>query len=355
MATGVQSARRAPVDPPARTWSGYAELRRLPLFYKLLVANVGLIALLLLAVHWQLGDGSSATPMLVAAGGLTIVCATIVNGVLIRLALVPLRDLEEAADRVRAGDLDARVEVSPLADRGLGRLTSTFNDVLDRAAADRRRVGELAGRAIQAAEEERARLALTLTDHLAQNLAALLVQVRIVRSAVDVDLRAVLLARLGRDLTAAVEQVRNIAQELSTPPLDLLAPHEALEAAIKQIERETGLRIAREIRRLDSRVSRETALALYRIVQESLLNAARHSGAAQVRVHVAAAGEAIEVAIRDDGCGFDVQRVLRTPGTGLGLLGIRERAAYVGGSAEIRSEPGRGTSVVAQLPLHRVA
>jgi signal transduction histidine kinase len=90
--------------------------------------------------------------------------------------------------------------------------------------------------------------------------------------------------------------------------------------------------------------------ALYRVAQEALANAARHADARFVRITLERDRESVRLTVTDDGCGFEVGRVLEANGH-LGLHGIRERAALVGGRAEIRSRPGQGTTVTVVAPL----
>lgn len=94
-------------------------------------------------------------------------------------------------------------------------------------------------------------------------------------------------------------------------------------------------------------------LALYRMVQEALANVAKHSGATQAEVEMKTEGDSIKVLIRDRGRGFEADRE-RDSGTGLGLFGLRERAEYMGGSVDIVSGLGHGTTVMIEVPLAEV-
>ena len=90
--------------------------------------------------------------------------------------------------------------------------------------------------------------------------------------------------------------------------------------------------------------------ALYRVTQEALMNAAKHSQADLLDIHVAMSSENVTLTITDDGKGFDVAKV---SGTGLGLYSMHERLSALGGSLHIESEPGHGTTIVAECPLAR--
>ena len=99
----------------------------------------------------------------------------------------------------------------------------------------------------------------------------------------------------------------------------------------------------------DARAPIEIETACFRIVQEALSNVARHARARHVEVALTAQGVALEVTVRDDGVGFNVDRLR----TGLGLVGMAERAEFAGGRLDIESAPGAGTTVRAHFPLRR--
>ena len=98
-------------------------------------------------------------------------------------------------------------------------------------------------------------------------------------------------------------------------------------------------------------LSRESSLALFRIVQEAITNAVLHSAADTVEVTLATEGPSVVVEVVDDGCGFDLGKALAQTGQSLGLFGMHERAGYVQGELSLESGPGRGTRVRVVLPL----
>jgi signal transduction histidine kinase len=103
---------------------------------------------------------------------------------------------------------------------------------------------------------------------------------------------------------------------------------------------------------IESALSRDAELALYRIAQEALSNAVRHSGASEVRLAIGRAGDEVRLTVTDDGTGFDPEALGEARERGLGLFGMHERAAYVGGAVVVRSRPGAGTTVRARVPVH---
>ncbi|HEV2130286.1 MAG TPA: ATP-binding protein [Longimicrobiaceae bacterium] len=331
-------------------------LLRIPLFYKILIANAGIVVLgavvgTAATVEYLRAEPGHSTLWLIAALALAGVAASVlVNAGILRLALSPLRLLEETAARVQKGDLDARAPLSPISDRELERLTRTFNSMLDNLAVFRRRLRDIAARALEAEEEERKRIARELHDDTAQRLAALLLRIRIARSASDPAARDALLEELRAELGDTLEGVRRFARGLRPPALEELGLVPALEANARRLEDSAGLRVSIEADPLEGLLSPQAELALYRIVQEALSNAARHAKAERAHVRLARTGGGVTATVEDDGQGFSVTEVMAREGRGLGLFGMQERAAYLGGSVEIGSRPGAGTRVRAEIP-----
>jgi two-component system, NarL family, sensor histidine kinase UhpB len=332
-------------------------LLRVPLFYKILVANASivlgfaLIAIYLVVRVQGVGEAMGALLALAAAAAL---CSVAVNAVLIRLALEPLHLLRSTADRVQEGDLEARVPVSRLADRDMAQVMAATNIMLDRLADYRRRLREVAARALNAAEEERRRISLELHDDASQRLAAILMRLRIARSVVDADVKDVMLEEVRRELAETADGLRRYAQGLRPPALDELGLGPAIESHVRHVAESAVMPVevrTEGVRRLESP---EAELALYRIVQEAITNALRHSRARRIRVAVEQTNGVVVATVADDGLGFDADAILRAPTGehGLGLFGMRERAEYVGGRVEIRSGPGQGTMVRAAVPVH---
>lgn len=341
-------------DAPDRTELG-ARLLAVPLFYKILVANAVIVLLFSLMATWLAVQLSgTATPLLpivvVALAGAAVSVA--VNAVIIQVALEPLRLLKHTADQVQDGNLDARVPLSPLADLEMQGLTQATNAMLDRLLEYRRRLREVAARALNAAEEERRRIALELHDDASQRLAAILMRLRLARSVTDAEGRDAVLEEVRRELAETADGLRRYAQGLRPPALDELGLGPAIESHVRHVAAATPVRVASQIEGVGRLEAPEAELALYRIVQEAITNALRHAGARRVDVRVERCNGSVVATVQDDGVGFDVARLMDAPHGehGLGLFGMRERAEYVGGRVEITSEVGRGTTVRAAVP-----
>lgn len=335
---------------------------RVPLFYKILVANVVLIVVLAVVAPWVTAASVRHTPdaptyhLILEFVAVGVVVSAVVNALIIRLALKPLARLEEAAQRVQRGDLTARAPVSPLADRELIRLISAFNGMLDGMAGYRRRLREVAARALNAAEEERRRIALELHDETSQVLAALMLRLRVLRTIDDAHRRGIVIEELRRELAAAAEGTRRYARGLRPPALDELGLGAAIESHARSLAEMTGLDIDVDAGRGPrGALSPEAELALYRICQEGLSNVARHADADHAWIRLTWEDDAVVVTIEDDGQGFDVDDVLEQEDRGLGLFGMLERADYLGGRVDIESAPGAGTRVRAVVPVRAPA
>lgn len=330
-------------------------LLRVPLFYKILIANAIIVVLgavigTAVTLHYVRSGGPPALVLagVLALGGVGV--TLLVNALILRLALSPLRRLEETARRVRSGDLDARVPRSALADRELERLTTTFNEMLDNLEGFGQRLREVAARALNAEEEERKRISRELHDDTAQTLAALLVRLRVARGAQDPAARDALLEQFREEVGEALERIRRFARGLRPPALDELGLLPALESHVRALSEGTAATVRIEGDPGPAGLSRATELALYRIAQEALSNAVRHSGARTITLRFGREPGAVTLSVLDDGHGFALESA-READRGLGLFGMEERAFYVGGSLEVRSAPGGPTEVRARVPL----
>lgn len=344
------NAGRNAAPPPEQGRGLVSSLLRFPLFFKILVANVAIMALVMSAVvvvtHADLSANGARLMMLFGAA-LLVSIAT--NALILKLALLPLKRLQQTAEQVQAGMVGARAASSQLADEELERLTVTFNTMLESSETYRRRLRETAQRALAAQEEERKRIAQELHDGIAQTLASLRVRLRVARALEDSAARDQLLERLGAEIGEATEEVRRIAQGLRPPALDMLGLAPAIESCVRGIGEGTGLALDTHVEVVEGLLTPEAELVLYRVVQEALSNVARHSRAGTVRVRLQYANGAVTALVEDDGRGFDVESEMSSGG--LGLFGMQERAGYVGGTVAIESEPGRGTRVRAVIPV----
>lgn len=321
---------------------------RVPLLGKLAGANllIVLAALAGVAAERRLDTSGSVAPILGVALGASLV----VNLVLVYVALRPLTDLEAAAARVSAGDLDARVAPSVLADRDMARVGTTLNALLDRLTEDRARVRRLAAQVISVQDEERARVARELHDSTAQILTAVMLQLGAAARESDSAALSERIATLRELAAEALEEVRSLSHTMHPRILDDLGLAAALEWLGRQTRSQTSLDVRVSVPARDGVIPAPLASVLYRVAQEALRNAARHADAGTVQLRLRHEPAAAVVEVEDDGQGFDVTSAEeRRPG--MGLFSMRERVALVNGRLVVTSSRGRGTRVVATVPL----
>lgn len=343
---------------PSRVPRWIRMILRVPLFYKILLANIAIVVAGAVAGTWLTVKVARGNPVLspselvIVFAGLGAVVSAVVNGLILHFALGPLRSLERTARRIREGEQEARVSPSPLADRQLERLTSTFNEMLDTLGRYRHRLRAVAERATASAERERKRIARELHDDTAQRIATLQLRVQMLRKADSPALLEQGLAEVAGELRRANEGVRRMARGLRPPALDELGLVSAVRgfARIQSEAYETSVEVEGTP---DPRLGQEVALAVYRIVQEAVSNALRHARADRVRIRFEETAEELRVTVEDDGRGFVPGKVMTADGRGLGLSGMKERASYVGGRVWIASEEGRGTRIHVTVPRHR--
>jgi PAS domain S-box-containing protein len=221
------------------------------------------------------------------------------------------------------------------------------------------RLTDLSHRLISVQEDERRRLSTELHDRTSPNLAALDINLRSLtkklRSKVTPD-TAALLEDASALLAVTAEDVRAICAELRPPVLDYAGLVPALESYALQYSTRIGIAVTVTCQSLASRLDRELEATLYRIVQEALTNCAKHAQARQVHIGLELSDHCVDLAIVDDGIGFATDGVGQTANSsGLGLLSMRERAQFGGGSLQIQSSPGQGTRLSVRMPLHYAA
>jgi signal transduction histidine kinase len=226
-----------------------------------------------------------------------------------------------------------------------------FRDELRRREEIRTRLLE---QVMTAQEEERRRIARELHDETGQSLTSLALGLAMIAEAPDLALARERAAELRRLATRTLEEVHHLSRGLRPSVLDDLGLLPALDRYLKEFGTSRGLAVDLHAAGFDGRrLPGPVEIAVYRIVQEALTNVAKHAAASTVSVLLEHRERSVHVIVEDDGKGFDVEAVLASGQTEhrLGLHGMRERAALLGGSLTVESGPGRGTSVFAEIPL----
>jgi two-component system, NarL family, sensor histidine kinase UhpB len=317
-------------------------MRTRALLTQVLVANLLVIsaavavASLVAGPGLDVGEDGGAWAVL----GVAVVLTLIVNVFLLQRRFAPLERLiveMERADlarpRANLGEAtDGRAETEEVA-----RLELAFRRMLERLEAERRRS---ASAALQAQEDERARVARDLHDEVNQSLTGLLLHLEAARRTAPPELIPELAetkALAGR----AMDELLSVARQLRPTALDDLGLSAALAAHVEELERRTGIETSFEAQGSVSEIEGEAQLVLYRVAQEALSNVARHSEAEHAAVRLRGGGDGVELTVSDDGRGFSFDEA----GGGLGIAGMRERALLVGGELAIESRVGSGTTV----------
>ena len=219
-------------------------------------------------------------------------------------------------------------------------------------AGSRRRVGpskDLSARLVQAQEVERRALSRELHDEVGQSLSAVLVELRNLSAGLDArsEEQTRSQAELIRGLVEnTIRVVRNMALLLRPSMLDDLGLVPALKWQAREVSKRTSMDVSVAADIASDDLPDDYKTCVYRVVQEALHNCSRHSRATTVRIRVQQEPTRLLLSIQDDGQGFDVKQ-----SKGLGLLGIDERVARLGGKCEVHSSPGSGTILAIELPL----
>ncbi len=200
-------------------------------------------------------------------------------------------------------------------------------------------------RVVEAQELERRRLARELHDQTGQELTSVLLGLKAVEEAKTSEDRTAALAAVREQVVETLHDVRRLAVELRPKALDDFGLTPALERLRDTFSEQTGMRVELESR-IRERLPPDVETALYRIVQEALTNIVKHAQASAISIVLTRKVGAVTALIEDDGRGFS-----RDGGEGLGLLGMGERLALLGGRLRIESRPGAGTTIVAEVPL----
>ncbi len=301
-----------------------------------------------------------------------------------RQVVRPLERLTRTAGRMAAGDLDTPVDTTgPDEVGGLARsfeamrlqlrrsreAAQGWNQELERRVEARTRElearnrellalqaqrAELLRRVIGAQEEERKRVARELHDEIGQFLTGLVLNLGSARQAAEARAPDIAgrLATIEELAARAVEEVRRLVSDLRPSVLDDLGLLEAVRWYADTVRARTSLRVEVTAQGLDGRLPPHLEVVVFRVVQEALTNVVRHAEASRASIRLEATPDALRVTVADDGRGFEPEaaRGRRGQEGGVGLAGMEERARLAGGTLELDSAPGRGTSVSLVIP-----
>jgi PAS domain S-box-containing protein len=247
--------------------------------------------------------------------------------------------------------------ISQITENGRRFYTVILRDVTERVSGEealrksKEDLRELALAAQTVREQEKSRIARELHDELAQALTALKMDVSWIRERLPERDGPVSgkLVDIETLLNSTVAATRRISSDLRPLMLDDLGLAPAAEWLVQKFAERTGISCELAIGEADLELEDPHASAVFRILQESLTNAARHAQASRVEVTIGRSDGAVALTVRDNGRGFSPEQP-RKPGS-YGLMGLRERAYLLGGEVSIASEPGRGTTIQVRIPV----
>jgi len=206
-------------------------------------------------------------------------------------------------------------------------------------------------RLIEAHEEERTWLARELHDDINQRLAFLTVTLDIVKRGLPADV-----AGASRSISEVREQIIDLGNDiqalshrLHSSKLDYLGLAAAASAFCKEFSERQGVHVDFNGEAVPKNLSKEISLCLFRVLQEGLQNAKKHSGSPHLQVSFTYNSDKIELTVRDSGTGFNVEQAMM--GHGLGIASMRERLKLVDGVLSIESQAQKGTAIHATVPL----
>ncbi|WP_407309650.1 ATP-binding protein [Desulfosporosinus sp. SB140] len=284
---------------------------------------------------------------------------------LTRVLTQPIRELVALTQRVTKGELDVQGIVHSQDEIGV--LTEAFNQMTVSLSQNHREREKLMGalkekeemrlqlleKVMTAQEEERKRISRELHDETSQALTSLMVGIKVLESEASVCAVGDRLQDMRQIVSQTLEEVHHLARELRPSVLDDMGLVPALDRYIREYEMKFEIEIDFNVNGFQEyRVSAAIEVALYRIVQEALTNVAKYAEASTVSVLLDWREDWVLAIVEDNGKGFDLNQAVAQPGQGLGLFGMQERAALLGGTFNIESQNGIGTTVFIKIPVN---
>ncbi len=337
-----------------------------PILNKVLIGNA------LVVLVGALG-GTLLTDLLVNVSGMFlalfysafgILFSLIINYHILNSALRPMDALQETVEKIDSGDTGVRAPVEDIGDPQLKAFAQALNTMLGRLAAhtqiietSRAQLRRLSGQVLSAQEEERKRLARELHDDTSGALARVILNLEMCEESLPDDLTETRTRVRGTRVLAeqTLENTRKMIFDLRPTLLDDLGLAAAVRWYAKTNLEPAGINVQFEASSTLGRASAPIETAMFRIAQEAINNIIRHASAHHAQIQLTREGTHWILRIRDDGCGFDVTALSHLPDIKLdhhwGLFGMDERANLLGGRLEVRSSPGKGTTLRVEIPV----
>jgi PAS domain S-box-containing protein len=256
------------------------------------------------------------------------------------------------ASRADGSEFHMEASISHIDAAGKKLFTMILRDVTDREQAEAA-LADIGRRLVRAEEQERTRIARELHDDIGQRLALLTVELSQLPSHFESlpDEVSNHLRELQKQTTEIASDVQSLSHKLHSSKLEYLGIATAMKGFCRELAAQKNVEIAFVHDTIDRTVPADISLCLFRVLQEGLSNATKHSGARRFQAELRESSNAIDLMIQDSGSGFDVQEAMKT--SGLGLISMSERLKLLGGNLSIESQPQQGTTIRAHVPLHQ--
>jgi len=254
-------------------------------------------------------------------------------------------------------ELKKEIERRAIIEEELRKSEQHHNQLLEDSARLQEQLRYLSHQILSAQEEERKKISRELHDQIAAALTGINLELNDLKGEVSGNNRALKRKIASTQLLVqnSVEIIHRFARELRPTTLDDLGLIPALHSFTKTLSKQIGIRIALTIFAAVEEIDITKRTILYRVAQEALTNVAKHAGATKIDVNIIKQGDMVSLIVKDNGKSFNVERLLyNDKNRRLGLLGMRERVEMVGGHFTVDSEPGKGTSVRASIPILNV-
>jgi two-component system sensor histidine kinase UhpB len=342
---------RHPLKSPGRARRGLrARLGERPILEKILIANA--VIILIGAVfgtyftrRFAGQSGLALTAIFFTCG---VAITVLANYLVLRAALQPLVDLSRAMESLHKGEpQDVHIDSS---DSTVRRVSRAFNEMSRRLDEESK---TYSAKLLSSIEEERSRIGRELHDDTSQTLAAVMINLDLIDKALA-DAPAAIRERVNSSkelLRYTLGQLKLLVYNLRPVMLDDLGLVPTLRWYIQSRAEGSGPSIDLDVDEPTMRLPGDVETALFRITQEAVANAVRHSRATQVVVKLETGPRSVNLAVIDNGEGFDPREAIRHSQPGLGLLSIKERVELLAGTLNIESQKGRGTRVNVAVPL----
>lgn len=284
-----------------------------------------------------------------------ILITLLVNRMIIHTALLPLHELGDAIEHVHSGQINIPESLKNYKDPDIRRLVVAIDAMLNRMANYTSQLQAISERAINAQEEERVRIARSLHDDTAQSISMLIIHLERLGGLVPGDRPEIVryISDAQNVATRLLENLRKIIWDLRPSILDDLGLHSAIRWYARSNLEKAGIKVDFSAASEAMRLPPYLETMLFRIAQEAISNILHHANASKVSIRLWTTGEHVWLEIKDDGCGFDLEKTAEgaVDRKQLGLLGIQERASLAHGEVRIESSKETGTCMQVHVPL----